>query len=57
MQEKINNYELVLDLYFQERINKSQLKKAFDLIRMDLFKNITFENFGHKILINKKEVK
>ena len=57
MQEKINNYELVLDLYFQERINKSQLKKAFDLIRMDLFKNITFENYGHKILINKKEVK
>jgi hypothetical protein len=54
MQEKINNYELIFDLWINEKISKNQFIKAFGLIRIGQFESIKFEPFGNKVTINKK---
>lgn len=54
MQEKISNYELVLDMFFNEKISRRELKIAIGLIRTNQFESIKFEPFGNKVTINKK---
>lgn len=57
MQEKINNYEMVFDYFLDEKITKTQLRKAVGLIRTNQFESIKFEPFGNKVTINKKEMR
>lgn len=55
MKNKIENYDLIIDYLISGKILLQDFKKAILLIRAGKFKDVTFTNYGKKVIINGKD--